>query len=255
MKRRVEEGIGLRQSGPHDKRHKPDNPSSNCDVCGKSLLDLKRRAHVGCTLQQGFISLKNTDVAYTLRRDPDDKKVPCPNCDLRAYDMHEVKKHIHECASKTPTQKEHRTPEPQGYCTSQGVPEAPALDSTERQGSSIGQAAAASLSKDDNVGYFPLVAETCYEQDANASSVARPQAEHNVESTSKIHVFQSPLLRKHGLVVNTLHRILICIACQGIINPQKIRDHFSALHKSYKTPPDLQKEFDEDLERCCAIPD
>lgn len=73
--------------------------------------------------------------------------------------------------------------------------------------------------------------------------------ETNAEQNPSKHNFQSPLLRKHGLVVNTLHCILICIGCQGIINPGKIREHFSAFHKFYKTLPKLQNEIDKDLER------
>lgn len=55
------------------------------------------------------------------------------------------------------------------------------------------------------------------------------------------------LLEEHGLVLNTTHQVLICIACKGIINPRDVRSHFLDYHKELKTRRTLQKEFDREI--------
>lgn len=58
---------------------------------------------------------------------------------------------------------------------------------------------------------------------------------------------QTPLLNKYGLVVNTRFRILICVGCQGIINPRGVRQHFLNYHKELQTPIDLQEYLEEEV--------
>lgn len=69
-----------------------------------------------------------------------------------------------------------------------------------------------------------------------------PAHVHNTE-----HTVQSPLLREHGLVLNTRHHIVICIACLGIVNPRDVRAHFVEHHKAFKTRRDLQQDFNHEI--------
>lgn len=60
---------------------------------------------------------------------------------------------------------------------------------------------------------------------------------------------QPPLLNQHGLVINTKLNILICVRCQGIINPAEIRNHFLLYHKGFTTALDLQARFDKEVRK------
>lgn len=74
----------------------------------------------------------------------------------------------------------------------------------------------------------------------------RAQAEPET-TTHTDNSIQTPVLREHGLVVNTLHKILICISCKGAIDPKDTRRHFITYHKDLKTSLDLQKKLDKEV--------
>ena len=57
----------------------------------------------------------------------------------------------------------------------------------------------------------------------------------------------TPLLQSYGLIVNTLHHILICLDCKAVINPAQFRQHVVSQHKSIVAPLNLQDEFDKEV--------
>ncbi|KAF7771871.1 hypothetical protein Agabi119p4_6182 [Agaricus bisporus var. burnettii] len=76
-----------------------------------------------------------------------------------------------------------------------------------------------------------------------------PTVQQNSSETTEnqSHICQTPLLREHSLVINTLHRIMICIACKSIINQNDVRAHFLSRHKAFRTRLTLQEEIDDVL--------
>ncbi|EKM79049.1 hypothetical protein AGABI1DRAFT_129306 [Agaricus bisporus var. burnettii JB137-S8] len=83
----------------------------------------------------------------------------------------------------------------------------------------------------------------------SSSEPSRPQPPLTVFGGSRtrpppINTLQTPLLSRYGLVVNTEFRILICLECQGIVDPAKVRPHFVNHHKNQSPPLDLQTKFD-----------
>lgn len=58
---------------------------------------------------------------------------------------------------------------------------------------------------------------------------------------------QPPFLTKHGLLVNTVFQVLICIECQGIIKPTRVRQHFVDHHKDFRVELDFQQDFDQEV--------
>jgi hypothetical protein len=60
---------------------------------------------------------------------------------------------------------------------------------------------------------------------------------------------QTDLLLSLGLVVNTSHRILICLAYKGIIDLLDIRKHFQRHHQSDKTKLDIQDVLNKEAKK------
>lgn len=57
----------------------------------------------------------------------------------------------------------------------------------------------------------------------------------------------TPLLQETGFIVNTEHRILICSACQEVVDPDHFRIHIVQKHKNLSAPADLQTKFEKDV--------
>lgn len=47
--------------------------------------------HPGCKATTGFLALKTLGEAFTLHRDPADKKIPCPRCPECLFNMDAMK--------------------------------------------------------------------------------------------------------------------------------------------------------------------
>ena len=57
----------------------------------------------------------------------------------------------------------------------------------------------------------------------------------------------TPVLQEFGFIINTQHRIVICIDCKSAVDPRNLRQHVVTNHKSLKPQKDLQAQFDSQV--------
>ena len=58
---------------------------------------------------------------------------------------------------------------------------------------------------------------------------------------------ENEILRAHGLLVNPKLQILVCPSCEGIVDPHRIRRHFSRHHPNSPVAIDLQEQFNQQV--------
>ncbi|EKM74174.1 hypothetical protein AGABI1DRAFT_133549 [Agaricus bisporus var. burnettii JB137-S8] len=253
MKRGADDDGGKSQRAvANDKRPKTQQDrevqKTMCLICGGEVTQLGKQVHGGCVLEKGFFALQRE--AFSLHRDPDDKKVGCPKCEYKNYNMDQVKKHLRVCTN---------TRQPATPPTAPSMPQlpTPAANVTQRDGEGVVQHPPSLTDDNYEVSIettlhshpdIKLLLQEILHESAHDEGGRSESSKTRVKTTvCKDGSFQSHLLREHDLVINTTHRILICIPCKGIINPFDIRGHLQHHHKAFKSRLTLQQEFDEEV--------
>ncbi|KAF7783355.1 hypothetical protein Agabi119p4_2731 [Agaricus bisporus var. burnettii] len=228
-----------------DKRSKVASSQDKCDVCLEPMEMSGKSSHPGCIKKSGFLALPKENKAFKLARDSVDNKVPCPKCMFRDFNLDVVKQHLRSCSVATPTaiQDTHPSGDPQQQpYPAEHIPE-PGFQSNVLIPREEDEAMAVVVSENLEQLQRPEIARRSSDEhpavDVPATSTA------NLQAPFASHTIQPPLLRELGLLINTLHQVLVCISCRGIINPHNIREHFFSRHKFLRTRVTLQKEFNE----------
>ncbi|KAF7768400.1 hypothetical protein Agabi119p4_7643 [Agaricus bisporus var. burnettii] len=231
MKRAADEQPALTA----DKRPRagPDHqvPQRECIVCRKSLANPTKNFHPACVKQDGFFSNPKTNEAFNLQRDPNDNMVSCPRCNIKEFNMDEIKKHLRKCDVLQG-----------GSRSSEDTSIVPANPPEHLSPSEIDRLV--DIQADTVLHSLPQILSSGHIDNTQQSHSPELSDVNLEESPIPVSpIIQTPLLKELGLVVNTLHSIVICLACKGIINPFDIRHHFFEHHKTFKTRLTLQHEF------------
>ncbi|KAF9440176.1 hypothetical protein P691DRAFT_783118 [Macrolepiota fuliginosa MF-IS2] len=232
-----------------------DNEAAACTVCNESITQSQQLQHSACTTRTGFISIKSTGQAFTLQRDDEDNKVPCPNCEERQYNMDVLKKHIRLCVKTGPR-------EPQTAAASGSITETAKIVVAEStQASVLNQPTTTKAAKTKVTSQDEEITSEFITRDSNTLAtlnsgpsqpsldVLAPEARNvTADHTIATDTVQPPLLREYGLAINTAHRVLICLGCKGIIKPNSVRPHYVNYHKDVHMKKDFQQRFDQEIQ-------
>ncbi|XP_006455558.1 hypothetical protein AGABI2DRAFT_121462 [Agaricus bisporus var. bisporus H97] len=214
-------------SRPPNKKAKEKHPDGRIyTVCSESLQANEVSAHKTCTAPNVHVLFDDGKIKIFVTRNSTTNKFACPKCTESFFSTKKLKDHA----------KSHPRSEPRPPLQQFPRPKIPSQES--------------SRTKDPphpTSHRPPSTTETLSIR--SSSEPSRPQPSLTVFGGSRtrpppINTLQTPLLSRYGLVVNTEFRILICLECQGIVDPAKVRPHFVNHHKNQSPPLDLQTKFD-----------
>ncbi|EKM74407.1 hypothetical protein AGABI1DRAFT_133300 [Agaricus bisporus var. burnettii JB137-S8] len=208
------QGLTPSSGRPPNKKAKENHASGNrCRVCSEPIAEKEGLAHNVCTASSASLLFDNGKIKIVVKRDEKTHLLLCPRCDRSFFSAKKIKEHAKAHAVSSP--KRLSKPSPLSLPVS-------------TQPTSATETISIAGSVEDAPQTPPPLLIVSRTQPPSSDTL------------------QTSLLSRYSLVVNTIHRILICLTCQGIIDPSNIRKHFLHHHKNAPTPPNLQHKIDNE---------
>ncbi|KAF5344634.1 hypothetical protein D9756_011233 [Leucocoprinus leucothites] len=202
-------------------------------------------AHKACTKAFANVKYPNNAGTFNIQRNKQTKLIGCLYCDNKYYSTKEIAKHAGECqasledgeaTSMTAAPLKNQPPVQPHHTTSvihshplASIPTMPMPSQLDLEPDSMSDTA----SIEENT-----------RPPTRASQAERPTQANDVDKSGD--QLQTPLLNRYGLIVNTHYKILVCIDCKSVIDPQDVRQHFLNQHKGFQTPLDLSQKIHEE---------
>ncbi|KAF7776873.1 hypothetical protein Agabi119p4_5266 [Agaricus bisporus var. burnettii] len=210
---------------PKKKAKESSESQQSCLVCSQPVPEKEGTAHKACTALNVSVLLDGGKIKKLVKRDEKTRKLVCPQCPLDFFSTKELR--AHTLMHLTSFSRSIPPPPP---------PPPPPIHSSEPP------------------TVVPTTSTSATETVSLPSVRSSPVPPNPTILPSDVHPppsdsLQTPLLNRYGLVVNTVHQILICLSCKGIIDPSDVRRHFLKHHQNQRTPLTLQSELDDERGR------
>ncbi|EKM81396.1 hypothetical protein AGABI1DRAFT_125786 [Agaricus bisporus var. burnettii JB137-S8] len=201
------------RSRPYKKPKENRGQEKHCSVCLEPVKEQEGAAHKACTVASVFVLFDGGKIRVQLKRNKDTRKFSCPRCSNQYHSSVEIQRHA-KCHANASLQS-----------NSRNIPTISSTSQPPRANAPSPATETASILSSPRASLEPITAP---------SRTQRPTPD----------TLQTILLNRYGLVVNTTHKVLICLGCQAAIDPTAVRQHFFKNHKSHTTPLDLQAQLD-----------